>query len=279
MKRIIIYLLIGESFLFLNLWAQPTQNNVAYGDNPLQKLDFYAASNINSPIIIIVHGGGWWAGDKSGYPYVNAAKLFNNQGYAVININYRLSPAVTFPTHISDLACALSWVKHNASLFNGDSSRIVLFGHSAGGQMTAYLGTNPQSNLLTNCEHNSALKVAAVLLTSATVDFDKTNPTGWVKIKEMLGDSAAFWIKAQPIHHTRNDFDTKFLILCENLDDLWYEQDFAFNDSLIDNGHCSSVKLFNGEDHQTLIKNLSPSSIVFKTMISFLDSLIYLYYL
>lgn len=272
MKKIVICLLVMATYPLL-VFAQPTQSNVPYGTDPLQKLDYYSAPGSNSPVIIVVHGGGWWTGDKSGRPYANAAQLFNDEGYAVVNINYRLTPAVTFPSHISDLACALAWAKNHASLLNGDSSRVAIYGHSAGGQMAAYLGTNLDKNLLTGCNQNAGLNVDGILLTSATVDFDMTNPANWPPIKNMLGDSAAYWEVAQPINHTANNFDTKFLILCGDLDDLGYEQDFAFNDSLAVRGHCSRVQLFRGEDHNSLLENLAPADTVFKTMLAFLDSL------
>ncbi|MFQ5865303.1 MAG: alpha/beta fold hydrolase [bacterium] len=266
-------LLLVAAFHPLQVLSQPTQSDVPYGTDPLQELDYYSAMSPNSPVIIVVHGGGWWTGDKSGLPYANAAQLFNDEGYAVVNINYRLTPAVTFPAHISDLACALTWAKNHASLLNGDSSRVAIYGHSAGGQMAAYLGTNADRALLTGCNYSSSLNVDGVFLTSATVDFDMTNPANWPPIKRMLGDSAAYWEVAQPINHTANNFDTKFLILCGDLDDLWYQQDFAFNDSLLIHGHCSSVKLFKGHDHNSLIANLTPADTVFQTMLAFLDSL------
>lgn len=213
MKRIVIYLLVMAAFYPLQLFSQPTQSDVAYGVDPLQELDYYSAPGPNSPVIIVVHGGGWWTGDKSGLPYANAAQLFNDEGYAVVNINYRLTPAVTFPAHISDLACAIAWTKKNASLFNGDSSRVALYGHSAGGQIAAYLGTNADGALLAGCNHSSGLNIDGVLLTSATVDFDMTNPANWPPIKRMLGDSARYqwkfslgeiyWRRAPLLH--RND--------------------------------------------------------------------------
>jgi acetyl esterase/lipase len=266
-----IYLIIHAS---LSLSFSLAQTEVSYGKNSLQKLDYYVAKKPNSPIVIVVHGGGWFKGDKSGLPYTNASKLFNKKGYAVVNINYRLTAdpnPVTYPKHIEDLACALAWAKNNASLFNGDSSRVAIYGHSAGGQMGAYLGVCPNT-ILSGCFNTAGMNVDGVILTSATVDFDMTNPDNWHPIRKMLGNSQ-LWDVAQPINHCANNFDTKFLILCAQNDELWIEQDSAFHDSLTYYNHYSQLKMFTGYDHLSLISSLNATNPVFLSMIDFLDKL------
>jgi acetyl esterase/lipase len=249
------------------------QYDIQYGYDPVQTLDYYPAPSTNSPIIIIVHGGGWSRGDKLGTSYVNAANLFNAEGYAVVCINYRLTPAVTYPSHINDLSCAIAWVKSNASLFNGDSSHVVLYGHSAGGQMASFIGQEPDYGLGLKCCNNVSMKLDAVMLTSATLDFNLTNPNTWGFINDMLGDSISYWKIAQPVNHAFNNFDTRFLILCGEKDDLGIVQDFNFYDSLQYYGHCAMFKKFAAYDHESMIDNLTKSDTVFKTMVDFLDSL------
>lgn len=274
MKIFFTTLLFHAAGLFYTF--SQTQSDISYGSDVLQKLDYYSASTANSPILIVVHGGGWFTGSKNGPDYQTIAQLLNNEGYAVVNINYRLTASpnfVTYPTHIEDLACALAWTKNNASSMNGDSSRVAVYGHSAGGQISAYLGVRPLSSMLSGCSNTSGLNVDGVMLTSATVDFDMTNPANWQPILNMLGDSTQFWYIAQPINHCSNNFGTKFLILCGEFDNLWIGQDSAFHDSLISNGHCSVLKMFAGKDHNSIISGLTSTSSVFVAMRDFLDSL------
>ncbi|MBI4930728.1 MAG: alpha/beta hydrolase fold domain-containing protein [Bacteroidetes bacterium] len=267
-------LLLSALLIFVhNSSLAQTQTDIPYGSDPLQKLDYWSAASPAAPIIIIAHGGGWFTGDKSGAPYQNASQLFNNEGYAVVNINYRLTPTVTYPSHIEDITCALAWTKNNASLMNGDSSRIVIYGHSAGGQIAAYLGVRPINSMLAGCSNTAGLNVDGVILTSATVDFDMTNPADWSPIINMLGDTSLYWDVAQPTNHCANNFSTKFLILCGDLDNLWIDQDSAFHDSLIYYNHCSRLHMFTGYDHSTMITNLTATNAVFLAMTSFLDSL------
>lgn len=267
-KFFVAYCLLSTTYCF-----SQTQSNISYGADNLQKLDYWTAASPNSPIVVVIHGGGWFTGDKNGTPYKNAAQLFNNEGYAVVNINYRLTPNVTYPEHIEDLVCALAWTKNNAASLNGDSGRIALYGHSAGGQIAAYLGVRPLNAMLSGCSNTSGLNVDAVLLTSATVDFDMTNPNNWTPIKNMLGDSALYWNIAQPMNHCFNNFDTKFLILCGESDDLWIGQDSVFYDSLTFYSHCSYLQMFSGNDHNSLLDNLTSTNAVWITMRDFLDSL------
>ena len=46
----------------------PTAADVAYGEHERQKFDFWQAkSDKPTPLVVMIHGGGWVNGDKSGY--------------------------------------------------------------------------------------------------------------------------------------------------------------------------------------------------------------------
>jgi acetyl esterase/lipase len=62
----------------------------------------------------------------------------------VVTVNYRLSPSVTHPAHIEDIARAFAWVAENIADYGGDPSRIVVGGHSAGGHLASLLTFDPQ---------------------------------------------------------------------------------------------------------------------------------------
>ena len=100
------------------------------------------------PVAILVHGGGWSRGDKSGldepgkgadvtpwFAPLTAAK------FAWFSINYRLAPAHHWPEGFEDLQSAIRWVKAHAAEFKGDPARIALFGHSSGGHVVCLAAT------------------------------------------------------------------------------------------------------------------------------------------
>ncbi len=105
------------------------------------------------PVVIWVHGGGWYQGGKRA-SVTDKAKRFTREGNVFVSVNYRLSPnyrgesgfraeRVMFPDHPADVASAVAWVSRNIARYGGDRRRIVLMGHSAGAQIVSLLGTDP----------------------------------------------------------------------------------------------------------------------------------------
>lgn len=117
---------------------------LAYGQDPLQKLDFWKAKKVDAPLIIFVHGGGWKRGDKSNATGGSKAPHYLGQGYAFASINYRLVPDATVEQQATDVASAVAYFRKNASTLGIDPKRIVLMGHSAGAHLSALVGTDPQ---------------------------------------------------------------------------------------------------------------------------------------
>lgn len=90
------------------------------------------------PAIVVVHGGGWLAGNKwtiSGY-----AQQLAELGICVLNINYRLAPDAKFPAQVDDVREALLYLSDHAEQLSIDPARIGLFGYSAGGHLSALVG-------------------------------------------------------------------------------------------------------------------------------------------
>ncbi|MEO6153494.1 MAG: alpha/beta hydrolase [Croceibacterium sp.] len=121
------------------------RRDLAYGADPLQKLDVYTAAGKaggKRPVLLFVHGGGFVGGTKHGaFQPDNMTLWAAKQGMVGVNINYRLAPANRWPAAAQDLAEAIRWTRANAARFGGDPDRIVLFGHSAGANHVAdYVG-------------------------------------------------------------------------------------------------------------------------------------------
>lgn len=109
-------------------------------NDPAHQLSIYTpkASAKKFPLIIYIHGGGWYTRPKAPPTWVSS---FVNNGFAVAVVHYRLSQEGIFPAQIEDLDTALRWLKVNADKFNIDSNRIGLWGTSAGGHLAALMGT------------------------------------------------------------------------------------------------------------------------------------------
>ena len=62
------------------------------------------------------------------------------QGYVVASINYRLSQEARFPAALQDVKSAIRWLRGHAPAYGGDTTRLAVWGASAGGQLAALAG-------------------------------------------------------------------------------------------------------------------------------------------
>jgi acetyl esterase/lipase len=98
-----------------------------------------------SPLIVVIHGGGWIEGDKSSFAsdtygvpgnIVDFARL----GFAAATINYRLSKEAPYPTALEDCRAAIRWLREHAAEYQLDQKQIGVYGNSAGGHLALLLG-------------------------------------------------------------------------------------------------------------------------------------------
>ncbi len=126
---------------------EPTVADFAYGtDSDRQKFDFFQAkSDKPTPVVLLIHGGGWVNGDKRSYG-TSAIKPFLDQGISVASINYRfiaqamdqrVQPPVKACLH--DAARALQTIRSKAQEWNIDPNRIGATGGSAGACTSLWL--------------------------------------------------------------------------------------------------------------------------------------------
>lgn len=96
------------------------------------------------PILVFLHGGGWMIGtkDNQGFPLLTHMAA---RGWLCVNVDYRLSPAATFPDHVIDVKRALAWVRAHAAELGGDPSFVALSGNSAGGHLAALAALTPDA--------------------------------------------------------------------------------------------------------------------------------------
>jgi acetyl esterase/lipase len=100
------------------------------------------------PAIVLVHGGGFSAGNSHNGAMVKMANAFAQRGYVAVSINYRLlntthekcgveaQPSQTCITAAlaaqHDAQAAVRWLRRNAATYGVDPTRIAIGGGSAG---------------------------------------------------------------------------------------------------------------------------------------------------
>lgn len=138
---------------------QPTLSEVRYGAHDRHVLDFWKADSATpTPLVFVIHGGGWQGGEKERvHRFADVQQLLNAR-ISVAAINYRfvkqaeeegMKPPVKAPLH--DAARALQFVRSKASEWNIDQQRIGAAGGSAGACSSLWLAfhddlADPQSD-------------------------------------------------------------------------------------------------------------------------------------
>lgn len=109
------------------------------------KMDVYTHKTTppNAPILLYIHGGGWVVGDRRIPPYPFVYQLVC-QGWVVCSIDYRMSPGVSFPTHLIDAKRAIAYLRtHARSKFHANPDFIAVGGESAGGHLASLVALTP----------------------------------------------------------------------------------------------------------------------------------------
>ena len=122
--------------------AQRLTRDVPYGTaHERQVLDVQAPAGANDlPVVFWIHGGGWQTGDKS--MVGRKPQAFMDAGFVFVSINHRLLPGVDMSAITGDVARALGWVHKNIASYGGDPARLLVMGHSSGGQLAALMCTD-----------------------------------------------------------------------------------------------------------------------------------------
>ena len=112
----------------------PGSLDIAYGPHARHRFDFFPAAG-GERLLVFFHGGYWRGLDKRFFSWL--APSYAAAGVSVAVANYRLCPEVRIPDIVDDATAALNAIAAHAS----GAQRIVLAGHSAGGQIVGALFT------------------------------------------------------------------------------------------------------------------------------------------
>ena len=153
-------------------WASTVQNDfrvisdITYRQaNGVElKIDVYQSRNDEgpAPTFIYYHGGGWVGGNKE----ANVLRLlpYLEQGWAAVNVQYRLGNVSLAPAAVEDSLCALRWVVRNAEQYGFDPEKLVVSGNSAGGHLALTTGMIPsEAGLDRQCLGSETPDVAAIV--------------------------------------------------------------------------------------------------------------------
>jgi arylformamidase len=108
---------------------------VPYGPTLDETLDIFPAAQAGAPVYVFLHGGYWRA--FSAQDFSCAALGPCAAGFTSVVVNYQLAPRASLDEITRQVRAALAWVVRHIEAHNGDPSRIVIAGHSAGAHLAA----------------------------------------------------------------------------------------------------------------------------------------------
>jgi alpha-L-fucosidase 2 len=214
-----------SALLVLSLTAHGrVLKDMVYGEAGGVKLTFDASIPDGQgpfPAAVLVHGGGWVAGDKQQYiTYIFQA--LSDAGFAWFSINYRLAPQYKFPAPADDVEQAVRYVRENARKYNIDANCIALIGESAGGHLVSFVGAR-----------DPGLGVVAVVSLYGIHDFIaaalewKPFPHEVLDlfgIKQVNAETASLLVQASPVIYANKHMPPFLLIHGSKDEDVPYDQ-------------------------------------------------------
>lgn len=160
-----------------------TRIDIIYDDTDTKTcvMDFYEKSNseLGSPAVFLIHGGGFSAGDKKFRR--GLAEFFVLNGFKVFVVNYGLAPDCAFPLPVKQLVNACNMIYDRANEFGIDRERVLFAGDSAGGYFAAMLGviwSNSEFNKKFDC--NLKLRPDGLLLNCGLYDLQTVLNTKYI---------------------------------------------------------------------------------------------------
>jgi len=140
------------------------------------------------PVLLFIHGGGWVLFHPRHYDSV-CTHLCAGAACIVVSVDYRLSPETKFPGALDDCMETLRWLSLHAGSVNGDPSRFIISGDSAGGNLAAAVA-------LRNLTENGPKILAQVLIYPVTAWYDPPTEsfTAFAKGYSLTAESLVwFW--------------------------------------------------------------------------------------
>ncbi|MCZ7584161.1 MAG: alpha/beta hydrolase [Deltaproteobacteria bacterium] len=246
-------------------------NDIVYydgkaADRGRHMLDLYLPKNAkNPPTLVLVHGGAWFTGNKRFLGPL--AFALAQHGIAVATPNYRLTPRVKHPGHVTDVARAISWVKKNAGRYGADDKTIFLSGHSAGGHLVALVALDDKYLKKRGIDPDK--DIAGVLpISGVYVINDPITEAAFT-------DDKSVWRDASPMAHIHRGAPPFLVLHAENEMQgkiPLVEQAEDFVSALRSKGVESDLVEINNSDHTTIVRDLNgPAADTLDALVEFIE--------
>ena len=141
------------------------------------------------PTVLDLHGGAWNRKDRFAEEPMDRALAAS--GLLVVAVDLTLAPEAPYPACVQDANHAVRWLKAKAATWNGDTSKIGIYGSSSGGHVAELLAMRPRDP-----RYNS-IPLAPSLAAAPDVDA----AVAWIALRSPISNTFARYENAERRHN------------------------------------------------------------------------------
>ncbi|MBE2998852.1 alpha/beta hydrolase [Nocardiopsis sp. HNM0947] len=170
---------------------EPTTLTYATVDGTALELDVWEPAEPSAeplPVVVNVHGG---ADDLSQSLLPRWDTWLADEGHVVVEADYRFFPEGEWSAPVSDVRCALGWVRDHIAEYGGDPERIALTGQSAGGFLALLAAWAPAEDIPPSCPAPEVDPDAVIAWYTASIGTVDAPPSPWRLRHSPLGGELA----------------------------------------------------------------------------------------
>lgn len=168
----------------------PADHRIAYGSDPLQFGELRLPKNTKGklPVVVVIHGGCWFA--EYDLHHLDAfSDALTKLGVATWTIEYRRigDKGGAWPGTFQDVANGMDYLREVAKQHSLDLRRVVVIGHSAGGQLVLWLAARKNLPKTSELYSNNPLPLLGVVSLAGISDLKKYRPNCDDSVNKLLG--------------------------------------------------------------------------------------------
>ena len=153
------------------------------------------------PVVLDLHGGAWNAKDRHAEePFDRALAA---AGALVVAVDLTLAPEAPYPACVQDASYALRWLKAKAKNWNGDASRIGVFGSSSGGHVAELLALRPNDARYNAIPFTGGLTASpdyVMIRSPISNTFGRFENAQALRVESMIKNNQTFFVPWDSIH-------------------------------------------------------------------------------
>lgn len=181
------------------------------------ELDIHAPGEVGPwPVVVTVHGGGWFIGDRESMG--GLADGLASRKAVVFNATYRtLTLGGTFPGMVDDVACAVQVARNTASEFTTTPEPVTIVGHSAGAHLASLVAYAP-GVFGQDCPEGAGGTVDALVGLAGPYDISQLGGLLTPMFGVPIDDAPELWASGNPFSWIAESPDIPTLLLHGDLD-------------------------------------------------------------